>query len=392
MSTKSKQPTTTTRARLLRSQSTDNIPLKTSSTTRSQKTTPTSKRKIDSTSPNKITSIAKKKSTMATITYDDFQKLLTQQTQQLQATISSTVQTEVQALGNELKQSFQTEISRIDKRIDEVQQHYVSEIAQLRSDVSQCIDKIDNSDDYFARTAKMNSLKLTGLAHATNENLQETFTKIANLIGFDTTSVTNIPELSRLSKRNRSTNELLPIPTVIMKFVAKHIRDKFYGLYISRLPGKPIKTDDIGLPQGGKITIGEDLTPLNQTIFNAAIKYKSEGKLVRVFTNDGLVQVRAKQTDRSTKIRSLRELEIFVANATVNNTSSSLNQPPNQSQQQNTASHHQNTGTGTENTNSQSQQPANGDSSNTHTTINNNNNTNNSDSSTTNNIESQMEH
>lgn len=171
------------------------------------------------------------------LTIDDVKSLLAQQTKELQASISSAVQTEVQALGNELKSSFSSEIARIDQRINDVQQQYVNEIASLRSSVDKCSNQSDNSDDDYVRMTKMNSLKLSGLAHSTNENLHETFTKIAQLISFDVNCPTNVPELLRLTKRTR-TNDLIPIPTIIMKFVAKHIRDKFYGLYLSRLPGK----------------------------------------------------------------------------------------------------------------------------------------------------------
>lgn len=390
-------PTISTRTRLKRSNSASDIIKNSNSTSKSKQTSSkqtTNKRKLHTTSPTEPSNSAKKQTTMATLTIDDIKALLTNQTDQLQQTIVSAVRSEVQALGNELKASIQSEIDRIDKKIDSVQQQYVTELTDLRSSVNHCVDRMNYSQDDFARIAKSNALKLSGLAHSTNENLQEIFIKIAQLIGFDVSTATNIPEMARLSKRNRDTNEQLPIPTVIMKFVAKHIRDKFYGLYISRLPSKPIKTEDIGLPQGGRITIGEDLTPLNQTIFNTAMNFKKEGKLVRVFTVDGLVQVRAKPTDKASIMRSLRELDSLIATSSSGAGSSSI-PSQNSNQQQTINTQQQINGNETEITNGHAQHTTNGNSSNNSSTTNNinsnsNNNGNNNNNSTTN-TESPME-
>lgn len=123
----------------------------------------------------------------------------------------------MQSLGTKLKQSLQNELASLNQRIDSVQNQYLSELNELRSSVNHCMEKMDSTDDDFARMSKLNALKLSGIAHSANENLQELFEKIAMLIGFDVSSPSHIPEITRISKRNRTSNDLLPLPTIIIK-------------------------------------------------------------------------------------------------------------------------------------------------------------------------------
>lgn len=272
----------------------------------------TTKRKVHSISPKSPQQQAKKSSKMLSI--EDIRTLMEQQTELIQSTIKSTVQSEVKALGEEIKSSLQNELSQIHGRIDSIQEQVNSELTSIRSNVNSCLEKYNNNDDDFIRLGKHNELKLNGIAHSNNENLHEIFCNIAKLIGYDIAVQTHIPDLTRTFKRNRTTSDLLPLPTIILKFVAKHIRDNFYGLYLTRVMKKPITTDDIGLPQGGRVLIGENLTQKNQSIFIAAMNLKKENKLMRVFTHDGLVQIKSKSIDKPTTIRSQRELDIFVEN------------------------------------------------------------------------------
>lgn len=103
-----------------------------------------------------------------------------------------------------------------------------------------------------------------------------------------------------------------PTPIIIVKFVANHIRDNFYSLYLNKIAAnKPIMTENLNLPKGTRIIIGENLTLNNSKIFIEASKLKWDGKLCQVFTHEGLVHVKAIKTARATSIRSQRQLELW---------------------------------------------------------------------------------
>lgn len=107
------------------------------------------------------------------------------------------------------------------------------------------------------------------------------------------------------------------------KFVAKHIRNQFNGLYLSKASKQPILLEHINLSQGGRILIMENLTHHNNTIFIEAMKAKKEKKLANVKTIEGQVYVRTNLADKYSCMRSIRELEVFIAKS-----SSQINSQP----------------------------------------------------------------
>lgn len=154
---------------------------------------------------------------------------------------------------------------------------------------------------------------------------------------FDLANPLNMPNIIRMQKVNRQNNDFIQMPMLIVKFVAAHIRNAFYGLYLSKATKDPILSEHLGLAQGSTIRIGEILTSQNQLIFTKAIKLKRDKKLLKVNTVDGLIRVKCQQTERFVIIRSKRELEQYVASQssalssappllqTVTKTSTSLN-------------------------------------------------------------------
>lgn len=71
-------------------------------------------------------------------------------------------------------------------------------------------------------------------------------------------------------------------------------------------------TEHLNLEKGTRIIIGESLTQVNLKIWVEASRQKRAGKLVQVFTQDGLVHVKAVKTAKAMAIKSQRQLEIFI--------------------------------------------------------------------------------
>lgn len=121
-------------------------------------------------------------------------------------------------------------------------------------------------EDDVRRNAKSNELKIKGIPHVNGENLKDIFAAIAKFIGYDLTNTNNQPELHRMQTRNASLNEFIPLPTIIVKFVAKHFRDNFYSLHLAKVSTHPLMTENINLAQGGRVIISENLTSVNQQL------------------------------------------------------------------------------------------------------------------------------
>lgn len=290
-----------------------------------------SKRKIASNNSSPDSTPNAKKATLAMgdsdvpLTIEAIKMLLSEQTKSIEVSIRN----EVKTLGDELKSNLESQISQLNDKIDTIQNDFQSQIDKLTSDIDTCKHDNNKSDDDMQRMNKLNELKITGIAHTSIQNLHEIFCEIAKIINFDMTIPTNTPAIMRIYKRNPATKEMSPTSIIIAKFVANHIRDNFYSLYLNKIAAnKPIMTENLNLPKGTRIIIGENLTQNNSKIFIEASKLKREGKLCQVFTQEGLVQVKAIKTARATSIRSQRQLELFMEqNAAAKNNLQTQNQP-----------------------------------------------------------------
>lgn len=77
---------------------------------------------------------------------------------------------------------------------------------------------------------------------------------------------------------------------------------------------KPLMTENINMPQGNRIIIGEMLTANNQKLFISAMKLKREKKLSTVYTKNGLVLIKKAADSKPTTIRSSRDLDVIIEN------------------------------------------------------------------------------
>lgn len=271
----------------------------------------TNKRKANQTSPTnspeaKTTTHSKMSNP---VTLADIQSRFGKQT----ATIKEEIKSEIKIMSDELKASFHGEISKLHERVDAIETNVASQLSSVRSDIDSCVNRLNSTNDDLARIGELNKLKINGIAHINNENLKDIFCSIAKLIGYDITNPLNMPEIVRMQKRSNQTHDFIPLSSIIVKFVATHIRNSFYGLYLAKATKEPILTEHFRLPQGGTVRIGKMLTPHNQLIFTEALKLKRDKKLLKVNTSDGLVRVKTMQSERFAPIKSKRELEIYIA-------------------------------------------------------------------------------
>lgn len=207
----------------------------------------------------------------------------------------------------------------MNKKIDNLQQNVNVQLISLQNNVDSCTDRMNTSESNTQRIAKLNELKIKGIPYKPDEDLRAIFQSISHIVGYDINGPNRIPELFRIQPRNPAVSHSIPLPTVIVKFVVKHIRDDFYSLYLKRVKTNPLKTDEIQLSQGGRIIISENLTAANQQLFIQAMKFKYENKLAKVYTKDGLVQVKKANDSKPITIRLLRDLDLISSGAITSN-------------------------------------------------------------------------
>lgn len=279
------------------------------------------------------------------ITLGDIQSLFSSYNDSLKSFIASEIKSHCDALSDKLTE----QIAKIDTRVNQIEKHVNDEIISINEKVDSCLQQQEQSEDDILRITKLNELKITGIGAEAENDLQLIFDSISKLIEFDSSNVLNKPSFNRIYKRGKEANaQAVPLNTVLIKFVAKHIRDEFYSKYLKKIAkNQPIMSNSVGIAGDDTIIrISENLTVLNSKLFMAAMVEKRAEKIAQVTTHDGIVYVKGDaSTKKGSAIRSKRDLEILVAQQTTlkasqqtttdtNKTNQTANQQQNQQQQQ----------------------------------------------------------
>lgn len=228
------------------------------------------------------------------------------------ATSHDNLKGEMTTLVENMKTEFKEEIATLNTKIDSTTSAFNKKVDVINDTVSQLDSRMNYVEKDHERLSHLNELKLVGIPIAENENLPDIFIKLSNIIGFDASNVSSIPIMSRGITRNRATNEISLTPTIIMKFVAVHIKEAFYSLYLRLLPKHKISAKDLGFTSEARIVICENLSRLNHEIFVSAYGMKRENKLAQVYTSNGIVNVKLQKGGTSHVIRHKHQLDMLV--------------------------------------------------------------------------------
>lgn len=211
-----------------------------------------------------------------------------------------------------LKIEFKADIETLNNKIESTTNSFKQKVDEIHDTVGLLGSRLDSVEKDYNRISHLNELKFVGIPVGDNENLSDVFIKLASIIGYDTTNPINMPSLSRSIIRNRVTNELTPATTIIVKFIAVHMKEMFYSLYLRMLPNRKLSTKDLLFNTDTRIIIGENLTQLNHEIFLIASALKREKKIAQVFTSNGIVNVKLQRGGVTYEIRHKHNLEQLV--------------------------------------------------------------------------------
>lgn len=224
---------------------------------------------------------------------------------------SDSIKTELSKRIDDLSVELRKDIDGIDKKVDALGSSVDVKINAVSDEIKVCRERIDGAEDDFLRSIRASELKILGLKHTANEDLNDLLNKIASQIGADLGA--QMPMISRASKWVK--NEQVPQTVVIIKFLAPHLKEEFYKRYLSYLGEKKQLTLDIlGIgSRKERLTIGENLTPHHQKIFAACMALKKDGQIAQVFTSNGISSIKMKKGEMATPIKTQRDLDLFVA-------------------------------------------------------------------------------
>lgn len=214
--------------------------------------------------------------------------------------------------------------NRLDQILSEQRSNFTSinkQLENLSNNVNEKIDTIEKScnanttrlNDRIDRISLSNELRLSGIPKNPDTNLPDLFLKIANHIKYDTSSPISIPMISHIKARNKTTNEVEITGTILMQFVAPHIKTTFYNQYLRCLP---VALNNIGFETDSAIIISENLTKQNVILFREAYNLKKSGNIFSVFTINGQVNIKINKGDRAIPILNKIDLDVAITKAT----------------------------------------------------------------------------
>lgn len=255
---------------------------------------------------------------------------------------ASALESKLESACNKIKDEFQAELTKfkysidfsVKQQITEIKSNFETatkkindEINLLRANTNVSTPQPANADD-FDRMMLINDLKIIGVPYNDIENLTDIFIKIAVAIGYDTTQPIAIPQMRRIINRSRIANQVFNTKVITMRFIALHIKEQFYGLYLNTIKNKPLSLKDIGFADNSRVIIGEQLTSTNQKIFREASNYKRSNRSMQVFTTNGQVKIRLQKGGTTYIIKNQRELDELAKSSNLNAPITYSNQIP----------------------------------------------------------------
>lgn len=196
--------------------------------------------------------------------------------------------------------------------VDEFKSNITCEMTEIKAQLSENTQRIENTEDDIQRLKRSQDLRLTGFPPKENENLLEYLKQIAKEIAYDSFSETHVLLMERIPVKNKTTGQMMQSNTIIIQFTALRHKQQFYIHYLNKMPLDPTK---FNLAEDNRIVIGENLTKQNAQLFKKAHVLKKNNEIAQVFTEDGAVKIRLKKGSKEPlhTIRNNIALDTLVA-------------------------------------------------------------------------------
>lgn len=250
-----------------------------------------------------------------------FEKLTQELTETIRETISSevkkielkiladfnikfaTMKDELSKEINENIQVLRNEINTVTQRVDCIEKqcsdmkHMQNEIANMNSVITTLNSKLQMHENSLIAC----DLRITGIPWCQDENLAEILSNICNILNIEVPYYRN---LYRTRSKNNSPDSAIlvkldsPMAKVhLLKSINEYRKNK-NNLHLHL----------IGINSDRIFYVNESLTQSNYIIFQNALRYRKQKKLVNVFTRRGVVNVIISAKDKPIQLYSLDDL------------------------------------------------------------------------------------
>lgn len=207
----------------------------------------------------------------------------------------------------------------VNTRLDDLQATMNTRMNTIEKACEVNTKRLDKVENHIDRISLANELRLVGIPISNEMNINELFSKIAVIIGYDTSNPTFIPTVSHIMAVNKETKQFVRTGTILIQFLATHIKNEIYNKYLHKIP---ISLKDLGFSSDKNIIISENLTKQNARLFKEAHQLKKLKKFASVFTSNGLVHVKINKGERSIVINDTTDLEVAAAKSIEGNIAS----------------------------------------------------------------------
>ena len=204
-----------------------------------------------------------------------------------------------------------------------------AENATLTKKLQTCETSLNNLEQYSRREC----VEISGIPEVKEENTDDIVIKVGSLIGLDIEKH-DISISHRLPKPSysaavregprASSNASSRAPNIIVKFVRRETRDRFYK---GRKLLRDKSTRDLGLARysENKIYISENLTQANKDIFKESLQVKKDLKYKFIWTFYGRTYLRKDSENPVVAILKLSDLDILKQDGGVHSSSANPN-------------------------------------------------------------------
>lgn len=243
---------------------------------------------------------------------DEIKKLIMNSMETLTSKLNETqtaLDDNISQMGNSISENLKGEITQLKLSMDSSSDNITQRMTSIENELKVHNNKLSRNEDDINRITLLNQLRLTGCPFIEGENLFNIIKPIADNIGYSFENPSAIPIMRRIPIRKNGT--VIGSNTIIVYFTAQHFKDNFYSMYLQKAPLKP---ENIGQPVNSRIIIGENLTKINATLFNACNVMKRANKITQVYSFNGLIFIKFQRGkhEKSYVIRSQIELETLV--------------------------------------------------------------------------------
>lgn len=184
-----------------------------------------------------------------------------------------------------------------------------AELQNATNSIMMIKQDLNNAEQYSRRDC----LELRGIPVQRNENCNDVVKSVGLLIGVEVKDQ-DISVSHRLAARSNNTSRAGSSrndPAIIVKFVRRDVRDKFYT---SRKYLRDKSTKDIGLTRVAehKIYIGESLTQHNRKLFNLCLEKKKQLNYKFIWTSVGRTLIRKDESSPVISISEIKDLDKII--------------------------------------------------------------------------------